>query len=112
VLALEARAGGALAADLAVLTDAASARAFAAERALLVRLEGDCNVPLAALAEPTPAGGLRLRGLVASPDGKRLVRAEGEGADPAALGREVADALLARGAGAILDALRAEAAAP
>jgi hydroxymethylbilane synthase len=110
VLALEARAGGALAADLAALTHADSARALAAERALLAALEGDCNVPLAGFAEPQPGGRLRLRGLVASPDGARIVRAEDEGAEPEALGRRVAEALLAGGAGALLAELRAEAA--
>lgn len=110
VLALEARAGGALAADLAALTDVDGARAFAAERALLVRLEGDCNVPLAAFAEPRAGGGLRLRALVASPDGARIVRAEDEGDEPEALGRRVAEALLADGAAALLALLHAEAA--
>jgi len=110
VLALEARAGGALAADLAAITDADSARAFAAERALLVRLEGDCNVPLAAFAETLGGGRLRLRALVASPDGARIVRAEGEGEEPEALGRRVAEALLAQGADALLARLHAEAA--
>jgi hydroxymethylbilane synthase len=107
VLALEARAGGALGDDLAArLTHPGTARALAAERAFLVRLSGDCNVPLAALAEPAAGGSLRLRGLVASPDGARVVRAEGEGREPEALGREVAEKLLAQGAAALLDALR------
>jgi hydroxymethylbilane synthase len=105
VLAIEARAAGALADDLAALSDPAAAAALAAERALLARLEGDCNVPLAAFAEPA-GGGLRLRGLVASPDGRRVVRAEAEGADPEPLGRRVADALLADGAREILAAVR------
>ena len=107
VLAVEARAGGALAADLAAALDHAdSARALAAERALLAHLEGDCNVPLAGFAEPQPDGRLRLRALVASPDGARLVRAEHEGAEPEALGRAVAERLLAEGAAAILADLR------
>jgi hydroxymethylbilane synthase len=111
VLAIEARAGGALAADLAALDDADSARALAAERALLRRLEGDCNVPLAGFAEPAGGGRLRLRALVASPDGARIVRAEGLGDEPDALGRRVGEELLAAGAGAILAALRAPEAA-
>lgn len=110
VLALEARAGGGLAAELAAVGDLASARALAAERALLAALDGDCNVPLAGHAEPLVGGRLRLRGLVASPDGERVVRAEAEGDEPEALGRGVAGALLAAGAGELLAALRAEAA--
>ncbi|MEB2345869.1 MAG: hydroxymethylbilane synthase [Deltaproteobacteria bacterium] len=106
VLAIEARAGGALAGELAALSDPASARALAAERALLARLEGDCNVPLAGHAQPLPGGRLRLRALVAAPEGAPIVRAEGEGEEPEALGRRVADALLAAGAEAILAACR------
>jgi hydroxymethylbilane synthase len=111
VLAIEARADGALAGDLAALTHADSARALAAERALLLRLEGDCNVPLAGHAEPLAGGGLRLRALVATPDGARIVRAAGEGGDAEALGRRVAEELLAGGAAAILAAGRAQEAA-
>jgi len=106
VLAIEARADDSRARDLAALDHADSARALAAERALLGRLEGDCNVPLAGYAEPTAGGRLRLRGLVASPDGARVVRAEAEGAEPEALGRRVGEELLAAGAGALLAALR------
>jgi hydroxymethylbilane synthase len=50
---------------------------------------------------------LRLRALVASPEGRRIVRAEalGDSADAEGLGRRVADALRAQGAGEILAAL-------
>jgi hydroxymethylbilane synthase len=108
-LALETRAGSSFGADLAALTHADSGRALRAERALLARLEGDCSVPIAGFAEPCAGGGLRLRGLVASPDGARTVRAEGTGADPEALGAAVADDLLRQGGDAILAALRAAA---
>jgi hydroxymethylbilane synthase len=102
VLVIQARGGEALAGDLAALDDPASARAIAAERAFLVRLEGDCNVPLAAYAEAGAAGPIRLRGLVASPGGERLARAEASGTDPERLGVEVAEAVLARGGASIL----------
>ena len=107
VLALEAREGDALAGELAALTHTDTARAIAAERALLTALQGDCNVPLAAFAEALGPERLRLRALVATPDGRRLVRGEAEGADPASLGAEVAEKLLAQGAREILAALRA-----
>jgi len=60
-------------------------------------LAGSCQVPLGGFAE-VQAGKLRMRGFVASPDGKRMVRADltGEIADPEALGKRVAEALLAR----------------
>jgi hydroxymethylbilane synthase len=87
VLAIEARCGEALVAELAAaLNDPPSARAIAAERAFLARLEGDCNVPLAAFAEPEHDGGLRLRGMVVSANGARVARAEASGANPEQLG--------------------------
>jgi len=105
-LALEARAGDALALDLAALTDPRAARSAAAERAFLVRLEGDCNVPLAAFAEDEPGGVLRVRGLVASLDGRTIVRGEARGADPAATGVAAAERVLTAGGGAVLAAAR------
>jgi hydroxymethylbilane synthase len=113
VLALEARAGGTLGGELAAAVgDPEAARVVTAERTLLERLQGDCNVPLAGFAEPMAGGRLRLRALVARPDGTRVVRAEAEDADPVALGATVAGMLLDRGAAAILEALRAGAAPP
>jgi len=111
VLALQTRAGDALERELRVLDDAAARSCLAAERAFLTALEGDCNVPLAAYAEPRSGGRLRLRALVASPDGRALVRSEQEGGAPdaAALGRRAADEVLANGGDAILARLRAEA---
>jgi len=110
VLAIEARGGEALASDLAALSDPPCARAIAAERSFLARLEGDCNVPLAGFAEPAPDGGLRLRGMVVSANGARVARAEASGASPEQLGIDVAEAVLANGGDAILAELRREAA--
>jgi hydroxymethylbilane synthase len=109
VLAIEARSGEALAADLAALSDPVCARAIAAERAFLARLEGDCNVPLAAFAEPAQDGGLRLRGMVVSANGARIARAEAAGENPERLGIDVAEAVLAKGGDEILAELRREA---
>jgi hydroxymethylbilane synthase len=108
VLALQARAGHALAEALRALDDAPTRACLAAERAFLVALGGDCNVPLAAFAEPETGGGLRLRALVASPDGAALVRSEQRGrvADAEAAGRRAADEVRARGGAEILAALR------
>lgn len=77
-----------------------------AERAMSRVLAGSCQVPLGGFAE-VQNGTLRMRGFVASPDGKQMVRAESTGdfADPEALGKRIADALLAQGAGEILAAL-------
>jgi hydroxymethylbilane synthase len=77
-----------------------------AERALSRALAGSCQVPLGGFAE-VRNGRLRMRGFVASPDGKRMTSSEliGEIANPEALGNKVADALRAQGADEILAAL-------
>jgi len=81
-----------------------------AERAFLRELEGDCNVPLAAYAEPIADDRLWLRALVASPDGCALVRSEQEArrSDAAAAGRRLGEQVLESGGAAILERLRAE----
>ena len=80
--------------------------AVRAERALLAALGGGCQTPIAALGLPHDSG-LRLWGLVASPDGKRVVLADGSGglADPEALGARVARLLVERGASDVLQAI-------
>lgn len=74
-----------------------------AERALSRSLGGSCQVPLGGFAE-IQNGKLRMRGFVASPDGKRMMQSEmiGDMADPEALGKKIADALRAQGADVIL----------
>ncbi|MCS4505127.1 Porphobilinogen deaminase [wastewater metagenome] len=74
-----------------------------AERAVNQRLEGSCHVPIAAYAV-LEGDRLWLRARVGSPDGGRLLRAEGRAprGEAAALGQRVADDLLAQGAGALL----------
>jgi hydroxymethylbilane synthase len=81
--------------------------AVAAERACLAVLDGSCHTPIAALAE-LAGGRLRLRALIAMPDGSRLHRAEREGpaGDAAALGRAVGEALKSRAEPAFFAALK------
>jgi hydroxymethylbilane synthase len=103
-LALEARAGdAAVLARLAALDHAPTRVQVEAERAFLARVEGGCQVPVAAHAT-LEGGTIRLRALVASVDGARLVRAERSGpwAEARAIGIAVAEELLARGGEAIL----------
>jgi hydroxymethylbilane synthase len=109
-LAIEARRGDPIGRDAAALDHAATAARVAAERACLGALGADCFVPLAALAECAGAA-LRLRALLASTDGARIVRAHGEAAAGAAagLGARVAAELLASGGRELLAALRSEA---
>lgn len=91
---------------LAPLASAASAVRLAAERAMNARLGGACQVPVAGHAV-VDGERLRLTGLVGAPDGSQLIRdaVEGPLADAAALGGELAERLLARGARGILSAL-------
>jgi len=86
---------------LAALDDAPTRRRVGAERAMNRALHGSCHVPVAAFAREVD-GGLSLQGLVGSADDGRLVRAEGWGNDPEALGAEVAVRLLTAGAGELL----------
>jgi hydroxymethylbilane synthase len=91
---------------LGALDDAASAACLRAERAVVSRLGGGCQMPIGALATIT-ADQLWLRCVVVSPDGSRAVRAEARGHLTGAteLGTEAADRLLASGASEILEAL-------
>ena len=84
--------------------------AVRAERALLASLGGGCQTPVAALGLPYDSG-LRLWGLVASPDGGRVARADltGSPGDPEALGAALAEALVRRGATEILSEVPADA---
>jgi hydroxymethylbilane synthase len=74
-----------------------------AERAFLARLGASCNSPLAGHAALVGGGArtLRLTGMVASEDGRKLLRGQLEGPreGAGALGRALADSMLARGAG-------------
>jgi hydroxymethylbilane synthase len=78
-----------------------TAREVTAERAFLAALHGGCNVPLGAHAV-VRGDGLYLRGLVAREDGSSVIRGERLGGEPITLGASLADDLLVRGAGALL----------
>jgi hydroxymethylbilane synthase len=103
-LALEARGSDAATLErLAALNDPDTRVRVEAERGFLARIEGGCQVPIAGHA--TLAGGkVTIRALVASLDGKRVIRGERTGApaDARALGVSLAEELLAKGADRIL----------
>lgn len=107
-LALECRATDlATAGLLAALDDAPTAVAVRAERALLRRLEGGCQVPIGAYAS-LDGDVLDMVGMIGLPDGSLVVRAEhraGAG-DPEAAGLALAEQLLARGGLQVLEELR------
>jgi hydroxymethylbilane synthase len=107
-IAVECRAGDAATFGLlAPLGDPSTTRCVGAERAMNLRLHGSCTVPVAAYCIEVEAG-LALWGLVGDAATGRVVRADaiGEMDAPEALGRDVAEMLLARGAGEMLVQVR------
>ncbi|MET8604240.1 hydroxymethylbilane synthase [Streptomyces rubiginosohelvolus] len=112
-LAIECAASSAdLAAALAELDDPYTRVAVTAERALLAALEAGCSAPVGALADLLADGQvvneLRLRGVVGTTDGSSLVQLSTTGPvptshdDAAALGRELASEMLAKGAAGLM----------
>ncbi len=93
-LAVECREDDAeVAALLAEIDEPGAARCLAAERAFLAALGGSCDMPVAALAVPAaegPTGSLVLEAMVASGDGRVLVRRLLSGDRPEELGRAMA----------------------
>ena len=90
---------------LSLLNHSLTEQAVCAERALMRKLEGGCQVPIGAFAEVVE-GQIALRGMVASLDGVRLIRAEATGHDPETVGNQVAERLIALGANSILAEIR------
>ncbi|OLN31595.1 hydroxymethylbilane synthase [Desulfosporosinus metallidurans] len=90
---------------LSLLNHSSTEQAVRAERALMRKLEGGCQVPIGAFAEVLE-GQIILRGMVASLDGVRLIRAEATGRDPETVGNEVANRLITLGATSILAEIR------
>lgn len=93
-----------LIAMLAPLNHADTADRVKAERALNRRLEGGCQVPIAAYAVLEDQDTLWLRGLVGAVDGSEILRVEGRAprAEGERLGQELAEDLLKLGADRIL----------
>lgn len=83
---------------LAMIDDAAAAREVIAERTMLALLDGSCRTPIGGLARHDGTGGLVLRGLVARPDGSRLLEGRRSGgiADGAAMGADLGRELRSR----------------
>ena len=90
---------------LATLHHDSTATRVLAERAVVRRLDGGCDVPIAAFAK-WEGDMLWLRARVGATDGSTLLEAEARGADPEELGAGVADMLLSQGADALVRAAR------
>ena len=84
---------------LAAIEHAVSRRCVDTERAFLAELGGDCDLPAGAHAVAEPDGGIVLEGLLASLDGRIVLRHRAAGGEPEALGSEVARHLLDRAGG-------------
>ncbi|MGH7961220.1 MAG: hydroxymethylbilane synthase [Candidatus Binatia bacterium] len=105
-LGIETRVDGEVIALLSSLHHADTAVAVSAERALLRRMGGNCRTPLAAKGTVLD-GMIHLVALVASPDGRRLIRGERSGPVSTAeeIGTSLAEILLAQGGQEILEEL-------
>ncbi|MFB7502441.1 hydroxymethylbilane synthase [Streptomyces broussonetiae] len=116
-LAIECRAGNtaedaALIAALGALDDPFTRVAVTAERSLLAALEAGCSAPVGALADLLADGQIvkemRLRGVVGTTDGTRMVQLSTTGPVPqtetqaSALGRDLATEMLAQGAAGLM----------
>jgi hydroxymethylbilane synthase len=104
IIAIEVRTGDArVTRPVAAIDDAMSRAVLDAERAVVTRLGGGCQMPIGAYAA-VEDGGLTMMAIVLSLDGSRALRAESRGSvsDAYALGAAAADDLLAQGASEIL----------
>lgn len=108
IIAIESRANDQHTIEVLVsIDDAATAAALSAERAVVARLGGGCQVPIGAFAEGLGET-LTLHAVVTSLDGTRVLRRSNAGpaGDAHQLGTDVAEGLLADGAGPLLDVAR------
>jgi len=106
-LAVQCRADDGYTLDLLQAMDDVDARKAAlAERVFLASLGGGCAAPVGALAEVQADGSVKMRGVVARPDGSTVVHVEGVGPDGPTVGAELAARAIRLGAQVILDEAR------
>lgn len=79
-----------------------------AERAFLDKMEGGCQVPIAAYATLSNSNQINLTALVASPDGKTIYKEEIHGTDSVEVGYEAARRLSELGAKELIDRVKEE----
>ncbi len=79
---------------LAAIDDADAHRAVVAERAFLEKMGGGCDQPVGALARVSEPGSVTIEALLATVDGRVVLRVEEQGDDPAAVGTAAATRLL------------------
>ena len=103
-ITLEARDDDAKVIEIASALDHRETRlATTAERAFLARMGGGCRLPMAALSV-VEGDSLRIRGLIADPEGRRVLHGEiaGAASNAEALGAALGDDLLAQGAAELI----------
>jgi hydroxymethylbilane synthase len=88
---------------LAVADDLAVHRAVEAERAWLASMGGGCNAPVAAFARVAADGEIEMEAMVASQDGRIVLRRSATGRDPGALGRQLAEDLVSKAGAATIE---------
>ena len=112
IVAIEVREDDTAVRDIvSAISDADAAVALDAERALVETLGGGCQTPIGALATILPGAaddGLELMAVVATRDGRRVIRASAHGFrnKAASLGARVGRDLIQQGADAILAEVR------
>ena len=74
-----------------------------AERAWLEAMGGGCNLPVGAFAQVTADGEIAMEAMVASHDGRIVLRRSATGREPQALGRKLAEDSLTKGGAAAID---------
>lgn len=79
-----------------------------AERAFLNKMEGGCQVPIAGFAKLNDQADIVLTGLVASPDGKTIIKEQLSGQNPEGLGEQLAQKLIEKGAKDLIDNVKEE----
>jgi hydroxymethylbilane synthase len=108
VLALEARSDDEHVAEAAArISDGAACTRLEAERAVVAALDASCHTPVGVHTR-LEGKSLRLQAYVGLPDGSEWIRDElaGDSTAPSDVGRELAERLIAAGAGEILTRLK------
>lgn len=105
-LGIEIRANDARMSEIvAFLDDPATRFAVTAERVALAALGGGCQVPIGVHCRPVLGSGFEILGVVAAPEGSRVIRSVAFGEEPEDLGRAVAADLLQQGASELFEGI-------
>jgi hydroxymethylbilane synthase len=105
-LGIEIRANDARMSEIvAFLDDPATRFAVTAERVALAALGGGCQVPIGVHCRPILGSGFEILGVVADPDGSRVIRSVAFGEEAGDLGRAVAADLLQQGASELFEGI-------